>query len=292
MHTTPTSNTPTPAFKYAFFGTPELAAQTLEILTNAGFPPSLVVTNADKPVGRKHELAPTPVKTWALAHHIPVWDSEDKDALLEYLQGKSAPQDLPTNDGNWDAFIVVAYGHILSESLITLPLHGTLNIHYSLLPRWRGASPVEAAILAGDETTGVTIQQMVYALDAGDIIAQSSVELAGDETATELKEVLTVVGGELLAEILPEWLNQEITPEPQDNTQVTKCGKFTKEDAEIRADMDEITKWRTYRAMIERKPYFIEDGKRNIITEASFENGTFVISEIIPEGKNRTPYHS
>jgi len=271
----PANNT----FKYAFFGTPEIASATLAILTNAGFPPSLVVTNADKPVGRKFTMTPSPVKEWALQHNIPVWDTEDIAELTQHVAQES-----------WDAFIVVAYGHILPESLINLPTHGTLNIHYSLLPRWRGASPVEAAILHGDDITGVTIQQMVYKLDAGAIIAQSSIELDGTETTPELKEVMAAVGGELLADILPEWLNQDITPEPQDESHVTKSGKFKKEDAEIRADMDELTKWRTYRALIERKPYFIEDGKRNIITDAEFQNGTFVIKEIIPEGKQRTAY--
>lgn len=266
-------------FKYAFFGTPAIAQQTVDLLHKAGFPPTLVVTNADKPVGRKHVLTPSPVKVWAQEHTIPVIDTENKDELFAHLAKES-----------WDAFIVVAYGHIMQERLINLPLHGTLNIHYSLLPRHRGASPVEAAILAGDEITGVTIQQMVYKLDAGNIIAQASIPLAGDETTPELKEVMAVMGAELLSDVLPVWLNQEITPEVQDETQVTTSGKFKKEDAEIRSDMDELTKWRTYRALIERKPYFIEHGIRNIITDAVFENGTFIIKEIIPEGKERTPY--
>lgn len=266
-------------FKYAFFGTPEIARKTLTILNESGFPPSLVVTNADKPVGRKQQLTPSPVKVWATENGISVWDTENIPELLKRLQTEK-----------WDAFIVVAYGHILPEALINLPTHGTLNIHYSLLPRHRGASPVEAAILHGDTVTGVTIQQMVYKLDAGAIVAQSSIELEGDETTPELKEIMATMGGELLADILPEWLNQEITPEVQDESLVTKSGKFKKEDAEIRSDMDEITKWRTYRALIERKPYFIEHGLRTIITEATFENGKFIITEVIPEGKSRTPY--
>lgn len=277
---TPTTQQPQQnSFKYAFFGTPEIARKTLDILNESGFPPSLVITNADKPVGRKFTMTPSPVKSWALENDIPVWNNENIQELLAELQKES-----------WDAFIVVAYGHILPDALINLPAHGTLNIHYSLLPRHRGASPVEAAILHGDDVTGVTIQQMVYKLDAGAIVAQSSIELEGNETTPELKEVMAVVGGELLAEVLPEWLNQDITPEIQDESLVTKSGKFKKEHAEIRSDMDEITKWRTYRALIERKPYFIEHGIRNIITEAAFENGKFVIKEIIPEGKGRTPY--
>ncbi len=264
---------------YAFFGTPQIAATTLQLLSDSGFTPSVVVTNPDKPQGRKHILTPSPVKAWALENNIPVIETENADELYDQLQRQS-----------WDCFIVVAYGHILPEKTINLPTRGTLNIHYSLLPRWRGASPVEAAILAGDAITGVTIQQMVYKLDAGDIVAQSSIELEGDETTIELKEIMTTVGAELLADILPGWLNQDIVPVPQDETQVTKSGKFKKEDMELLSTDDDLAKWRKYRALIERKPYFMNKGKRVVIADAHFSDGHFIIDEVIPEGKTRMPF--
>lgn len=265
--------------KFVFFGTPAIAATTLDILAQHNMMPTLIVTNPDKPQGRKHILTPSPVKVWATKNAIPVIDTENKEILLAELKKQS-----------WDVFIAVAYGHILSEELINLPQYGTLNIHYSLLPRWRGASPVEAALLAGDSETGITIQKMVYKLDAGDVIARHVIPLTGNETTISLKESMATIGGKLLAETLLKLTAGEITPESQDETLATRCGKIKKEDAEILPTDTEETKWRKYRALIERKPYFMEDGKRNIITDATFENGKFKITEIIPEGKTKTPY--
>lgn len=267
--------------KFAFLGTPAIAAATLDILKHNGLIPSLVITNSDKPQGRKHILTASPVKIWAIENNIPFIDTENITEILEQLKKES-----------WDVFIAVAYGHILPQEFIDLPAHGTLNIHYSLLPRWRGASPVEAAILAGDTETGVTIQKMVYKLDAGDVIARSIIQLTGNETTISLKESMTTIGGELLSETLPKFIAGEVTSEPQDESLATRCGKIKKEDAEILPTDSEEIKWRKYRGLIERKPYFMEDGKRNIITDATLENGKFKIKEIIPEGKTRTPYHA
>lgn len=274
--------------KFAFFGTPHIAVTTLDILSAHGLTPALIVTNSDKPQGRKHILTPSPVKVWAQQHNIPFIDNENISELLETLQKES-----------WDVCIAVAYGHILPQELIDLPRYGTLNIHYSLLPRWRGASPVEAAILAGDLETGVTIQKMVYKLDAGDVIARNIIPLNGNETTISLKETMATLGGELLADTLPKFVANEITLEAQDESLATRCGKIKKEDAEILSTDSEEIKWRKYRGLIERKPYFMEHGLRNIITDAIFENaspnaeggrGKFKIKEIIPEGKTRTPY--
>lgn len=265
--------------KFAFFGTPQIAATTLDVLAQHNMMPGLIVTNPDKPQGRKHTLTASPVKVWAMEHNIPVIDTENKAELLEALQKEQ-----------WDVFVVVAYGHILTEDIINLPKYGTVNIHYSLLPRWRGASPVEAAILHGDSETGITIQKMVYKLDAGDVIAKTVIPLTGNETTITMKESMATLGGELLADTLPKLIAGEVTAEPQDESKVTKSGKFKKEDAEILATDNDQIKWQKYRALIERKPYFMEHGKRNIITNATFENGKFKIKEIIPEGQSRTPY--
>ena len=153
---------------FVFFGTPDVASETLEILKQEGFLPTLIVTSMDKPQGRKMLVTPPPVKVWAEENKIP------------YIQpGEITPSAFGTSplsrgrlgrDAEFNLFIVIAYGKILPEKIINMPKLGSLNIHYSLLPKYRGASPVESAILNGETETGVTIQKMAYELDSGDII--------------------------------------------------------------------------------------------------------------------------
>ena len=148
---------------FAFFGTPDVARDTLEILKWYGYLPSLIVTSPDKPQGRKLLMTPTPAKVWAKENNIP------------YIQ----PEKIAIEDikDSFDLFIVVAYGKILPEEIIKIPRLGSINIHYSLLPKYRGASPVESAILNGDKITGVTIQQMEYKMDSGPILALSLIHI-------------------------------------------------------------------------------------------------------------------
>ncbi len=135
---------------FAFFGTPELVVPILETLLEKGHVPKVIVTMPDRPQGRKMIITPPPAKVWALAHSIPVLQPEKlDDAFLSEL-----------SSFNIDLGVVVAYGKIISKKVLTLPAHGMINIHYSLLPKYRGATPVESAILAGENETGVAIQQM------------------------------------------------------------------------------------------------------------------------------------
>ena len=261
--------------RIAFFGTPELCVPILTKLKNNGFEPVLIVTNPDRPIGRKQILTPTPVKTWGLENDTPVWQPEKitKDFVKDF------------EEQNIDLSIVVAYGKILPQSLIDTPRLGTINIHYSLLPRWRGASPVEASILAGDAKTGVAIQQMVKKLDAGPILAQREHVIGDKITAPELRNELNIMGAELLVQILPQIINQEITPEQQDEGQATHCGKFTKADAEVNLSDDDLELWRKYRAYYYwPRIYYFDNGTRTIITQADFQNGKFIIKKILPAG--------
>jgi methionyl-tRNA formyltransferase len=227
-----------PNYNIAFFGTPELCIPILEALVDSGFTPKLVIANPDRPVGRKQVMTPPATKIWAEKNNIEIFQPEKLDDVV-YEKLRATP---------WDLFIVVAYGRIMPERFIEIPKYGTLNMHYSLLPRWRGATPTEAAILAGDTDTGVTIQKMVYALDAGPIIAQQSHTLTGNETTPELRETLTQLGTELLVSTLPQYLAGTLTLTEQDTSSITKCGLTKKEDGEIlSSDTDEI-KWRKYRA--------------------------------------------
>lgn len=265
--------------KIIFFGTPQISADVLLSLINAGYEIAAVVTNPDAPVGRKQILTPSPVKVLAMEKNIPVLAPNKLD--------ENFIQELKAN-GQGPMAVVVAYGKIIPQSVIDMFPAGMLNIHYSLLPKYRGASPVENSILAGDALTGVTIQKLVFKLDAGPIVAVREFPIDDSITTPELKKKLTEIGSELLTETLPKYLAGEIEPVEQDETLATHCKKISKSDGEIKlADSDE-SKWLKYRAYFGWPGifYFDENGKRVKITEAIFEDNKFIIKKVIPEGKN------
>jgi len=268
-----------PNSKIIFFGTPDVAAHVLEALHAAGYTIATVVTNPDAPVGRKHVMTPPPVKVVAEKLGLPVLQPEKiSDEFVEKLMA---------NGQRLMAGIVVAYGKILPQALIDAFPLGLLNIHYSLLPKYRGASPVENAILSGDAMTGVTIQKLVFKLDAGPIVGVREMPIDNTITTPELKDNLTEAGIELLLEILPKYLAGEITPAEQDESRATHCGKIEKAAGELFPTDSEIQKWRKYRAYFGWPGvfYFDSENKRNKVTLAAFENEKFVIKKIIPEGK-------
>ncbi len=262
---------------FIFFGTPDVASETLEILKNNGYLPSLIVTAVDKPQGRKMVLTPPPVKTWAIENSVPYVQPEKIQELEKSIFSTS----------EYDFFLVVAYGKIMPESLIKMPRLGSINIHYSLLPKYRGASPVESAILAGETETGVSIQQMEYKMDAGPILAEEKVSILPDETTEELRSRLIKVGGELLIKILPEILENKIIPKAQNEQEATFCKKIKKEDGLIDLENENSnTLYNKYRAYHKwPRIYFFQDNKRMIITEAKLEDNKFKILKVIPEGK-------
>lgn len=261
----------------AFWGTPDLTIKYLDALNNAGYKPSVIITNPDRPKGRGHELSAPPAKEWALKHGVPVLQPEklDEDFFL-HLESYFL-----------DISVVVAYGKIIPEKFIELPKHKTLNVHYSLLPHLRGASPTESAILLGDKETGSAIQIMKQKLDSGPIIAVQKTEIGEDETTTELRGRLTDIGAGLLVQILPEYLSGNLTGTVQDESMVTHSGKIKKEDGLLDLSGDPIANYRKYRAYIEwpRTYFFTKDNKRVIITKAHMGDGLFIIDKVLPEGK-------
>lgn len=270
--------------RIAFFGTPDIATGFLDALVAAGMPPALVVSAPDKPAGRGLSLTPPPVAQWAQAQGIPLVQPEKlDDAFTEQLRAEQ-----------WDVFIVVAYGHILPQALIDLPAHQTLNVHFSLLPHWRGASPVESAILAGDKETGCAIQVMRAKLDTGPLIAVETTPIGANETAPELRARLGDIGARLLIETLPRYLAGNLTATEQDDAQMTYAKKMKKEDGDITND-DDATRWRKYRAYTgwPGTYFFAERGGKTVrvkIAAAHDESGRFVIDRVIPEGKREMPY--
>jgi methionyl-tRNA formyltransferase len=271
--------------KFIFFGTPEISSSTLTILKQYGYLPSLIVTSPDKPKGRKMVISPSPTKTWAIQNKIPFLQPEklDDDFFTKISEEKS------------DLFIVVAYGKILPERIINLPQKGTLNIHYSLLPKYRGASPVEATLLNGDTLTGVSIQKMVYKLDSGPIISKREVPIELEDTKLSLTDKLVKVGADLLIETLPDYLEDKIIPIPQDEKFVSFCNKTKKEDGEIKLDENDIKNYNKYRAFYGWPGVFFFkelNGKkvRIKITKAKLLDGKFVIEKIIQEGKKEITY--
>jgi len=212
-----------------FCGTPEFAVPSLERLNmDPDFDVKLVVTQPDKPIGRKKKVEPPPVKATATMLNIPVFQPADiNEELPAYL---NANPDLQP-----DFIVVVAYGKILSQAILDLPHMAAVNVHGSILPRWRGASPVEHAVLAGDTETGVTIQIMVPELDAGPILAVSAFPIGARDTALFLRDQLSQIGAMLITETLKQPLN----PQSQPSEGATFCRKLTKEDANV--DREKLT---------------------------------------------------
>ena len=211
--------------KVLFWGTPDFASPPLRALVGEGFEVVGVVTQPDRPRGRSRStLVPSPVKEIALAEGLPVLqpDRPRGPEFVEALRALGA-----------DISIVVAYGHILPKDVIDLPPLGTLNIHASLLPRWRGAAPIQAALLAGDRETGVSIMRMVPALDAGPVLLQAPTPVADDETAGELEMRLSELGALVLVESLALVGLGEAQETAQDESRVTYAAKIEREHARV-----------------------------------------------------------
>ncbi len=290
--------------KFVFFGTPDVASETLEILKENGYSPSLIITAPDKPQGRKLFLTPPPVKVWAEQNGIPYLQPENfkgQDVVFKNIAQAVEPsianfqQEIMRvlkNNILLDLFVVVAYGKIIPKEILDMPKFGSINIHYSLLPKYRGASPVESAILNGDTETGITIQQMELKMDSGPILAQEKIIILPDEKASELRARLIKIGGELLVATLPKIINQKIKPIPQNELEATFCKKIQKEDGLIDLNSDGIINYNKFRAYATwPRTFFFKDNKRIIITDATLEEGKFIIKRVIPEGKKEIDYH-
>lgn len=284
----------TPQPRIAFFGGEPLGAPALSALIAANLTPHLVVCNPDRPAGRGHKLTPPPVKELAHTHQLPVYQPE---------HFKDPNAHLPITSQQWDLFVVVAYNHILPQWLLSLPTHGAVNLHPSLLPRWRGASPIRSVILNDERTTGVTVMLLDTKMDHGPILAQEIVEIPEADwplPGTQLDAQLATVGATLLAETIPAWLNGTIAPQEQPHEAATYCGRLTKADGELSLDPYALpTGDEAYATLLKIRGYdgwpgtfFFHEGTRIKILEATrTENGTLELRRIVPEGKGPMCFH-
>ena len=210
--------------KIVFMGTPDFAKGALLSIIEAGHYVSLVVTNKDKPKGRSGKMVYSPIKECAIQHDIPVFQPDklkSKEVIDRILEEKA------------DIIVVAAYGHIIPNEIIEAPKYGTINVHASLLPRHRGASPIQSAILAGDEYTGVTIMNIVEKLDAGEMLYKEEIKIEKDDTAGSLFDKLANLGGIALQKALTKIENGEIVPQKQDESLVTFSRIIKKEAGNI-----------------------------------------------------------
>jgi methionyl-tRNA formyltransferase len=225
--------------KLIFAGTPVFAEHALSRLIDQGFEIALVLTQPDRPAGRGMKLIPSQVKQLALAHQLEVFQPQSlrQSEVQTKLESIAA-----------DVMIVAAYGLIIPASILALPKYGCINIHASLLPRWRGAAPIQRALLAGDAVSGITIMQMDEGLDTGAILMQQSIPIHNQETAATLHDKLAQLGSELIVDALKKIASQSIAAVPQPKDGATYAAKINKEEAMINWSQSNIEVDRLIRA--------------------------------------------
>lgn len=213
-----------PAMRVVFLGSPEFALPTLRRLIGGEHEIVGVYTQPDRGAGRGRKLQPSPVKVLALEHDLPVFQPERISARESVEQLRAVAPEIG---------VLAAYGQILKQPVLDVPPLGILNVHASLLPRWRGAAPIAAAIMAGDTETGATIMQVVLALDAGPTLGAVRVPITAADTTATLTVKVAEAGATLLVDLLPRYAAGELTPVPQDQSRVTYAPQLRKDDGRI-----------------------------------------------------------
>jgi len=265
-----------------------VAVWVLEEMEKAEMLPKVIVTAPDRPAGRGMQLTESEVKVWAREHNIPILQPEKLDAAFR----------TEISAYECEVFVVAAYGKILSKRVLSLTPHGCINVHPSLLPKYRGAAPIEGQILSDEKEVGVSIMLLDEGMDTGPVLAQERIEISGWPVGrTELSEILARAGGCSLASVLPGWVAGTIPATPQDNTLVTFTRKIEKEDGLIDPTGPARENYLKYCAY-EGWPglyFFVERNGIKIrvkITKASYRDDAFVIEQVIPEGKREMPYQT
>ncbi len=296
--------------KFAFFGTSRFSVITLDSLKSKGLLPEFIVTTTDKPQGRKMLITPPPAKVWAQENNIPVYqftslrnadkntDKVDAYQILKDLQEKNFI----------DAYIVASYGLIIPDNILSIPPKQSLNIHPSLLPLYRGASPLQSSILDDQKETGVTIILMDKEMDHGPIVAQQKINMAFDHAwplnEEHLESILAEAGASLLAESLPSYIEGNIKPTEQDHVAATYTKKFSKQDGLI--DLASLnTPEEAHKALLKVYAFHqwpgtfmmykhnTKDGEKEIrvkIIEAEVVEGKFIPTQVVPEGSKQMSY--
>ena len=265
-------------FEFVFFGTDEFAGAVLAALVAADLKPALIVTTPDQSCGRGQVLTPPPVKFWAETQQIP------------YQQPKNLRSDLETSLRSdlgikYQLFLVASYGKIIPPEILALPEHGVLNLHPSLLPEFRGPTPIQSAILAGAAVTGVSLMLVDEEVDHGPILKVQSVKLK-TQNFVELRDQLAKLGAQLFIETLPDWLAGKITPQPQDHARATETKKLKKEDGLINLTDDPQLNYRKFLALTPQPGiYCFVNQQRIIIAGAALTAGQFVITRVRPAGR-------
>jgi methionyl-tRNA formyltransferase len=285
---------------YVFFGSATFSLYVLDELEKALMPPTIIVTTPDKPVGRGLVITPTDVKVWAQKRGISVLNpiKLDSDFVENIKKEKDALK--------ISCFVVAAYGKIIPQNVLDIPPRGTLNVHPSLLPRYRGATPIQSAMLDDRKETGVTIMRVDARMDHGPIVAQKGITVDEWPVYEILEETLGRQGGRLLANILPDWLAGTIVEKEQDHHAATFTTKIVKENGLITIDMEAYTLDQTIVSSkdqydIFRKiqayhqwptAYFFLGNKIRVkITKAEWCNNHLIIRKVIPEGKKETDFN-
>ena len=277
-----------PPLSFAFFGSSQLSVFILEELKRAGYVPKTIVTTPDKPQGRKLIITPTVVKTWAQQHL-------DSQTLIYSPEKLDADFITTLKKESYDLFIVASYGKIIPDDVINIPTHKTLNVHPSLLPQYRGATPLQSAMFDDTKHTGVTIMCIDAKMDHGPIVAQKEISITKWPTYEAFEEMMARAGGMLLAEIIPQWISGTVTAHEQDHTRATFTKKIIKEDGLLNLHDDPYLNFRKIQAYHEwPKAFFMIEhlGKsiRVKVTSASFKENTLVIEKVIPEGGKEMSY--
>ncbi len=270
--------------KIIFIGTPKFGAIILEELIKANLAPILVITAPDKPAGRKQTITPPPVKLMAQKYNIEV-EQPEKIRNIDISKYRNLQPDM---------VVVAAYGKIISKEILDIPKFGCLNVHPSLLPKYRGASPIQTAILNGDSKTGVTIMLMDEKMDHGPILAQREYPIPNDQYPI-IHDELANLGAELLIEVIPKYINKEIKAKEQDHTKATFTKIIKKEDGlidwkkrpeEIERQIRAYTPWPSTFTFVKKDAKQI----RVKVLEVEIKDNKLVIKRVQPEGKNAMNY--
>jgi len=267
--------------KIAFFGNSEFSLIVIKELKKNGIIPELIVTTADKPQGRKMILTPTPTKVWAGDNSIECVEPKrlQDETFIEKIK-------------NYNLYIVASYGKIIPKNIINLPKYKVLNIHPSLLPKYRGPSPLQTQILNNEKNIGVSVMLVDEQVDHGAIVAQKNAELANRPIGFfALQEILAKTGANLLAGILPDFVKGKIQVIVQNDNEATFTKKVQKQDGLIVLSNDAYKNYLKILAYEEwPKTYFEIGGKRIIITKAIWKDNNLEILKVIPEGKKEMNY--